>query len=145
MPKHLKSLRSLQNPHAVKATSQISLSNPDTCPFPQRARFLLSATLQPFLPTVHVLTQAADELKIQDDARTVCSAFLCAALMGEDSLCCGKKTSTGRQFKRWLLTRMLIIYVHSLNSKSSSAFLCVSKAVDTFFNCHHTFFATAFL
>lgn len=39
------SLRSLQNPHAVKATSQISLSNPDTCPFPQRARFLLSATL----------------------------------------------------------------------------------------------------
>lgn len=64
-------------------------------------------------------------------------------LMRADSLYYGKRLSVGSQFYH-VLTRALM-YVKSLNSKSSTVFLCVSKAVNTYFKCDHVFFATVFL
>lgn len=64
-------------------------------------------------------------------------------MMREDLLCCGKRSSL--QFNQTPFTGPFIMYVHSLNSKRSTVFLCVSKDVNTYFKCDHMFFATVSL
>lgn len=44
-----------------------------------------------------------------------------------------------------LFTIPLVMYVHSLNSKSAAVFLCGSIAVNTYFKSDHMFFAAVYL
>lgn len=95
--------------------------------------------------SMHLLTQAADRLRIRTDAR-IQWASECGIDEGR-LIKLRRETQPEEPVQTYStpLTRLLIMYVHSLNSLRGSGFMFVRKPVNTYFKRRHVFFAAASL